>query len=638
MKKTRPWGRTLIGGTLLTLAVGLGAVAVTPGAAAAAGHYDSPTRVALGWTDSAKPGKAFAADNATDLPLGIWSDDAGTSHTSRVYATFDLSKYEGAKVTGGTVAIEEKSAADCTKRSIELWRTKAISATPTWNKAPAELTKLDEIQTPEYCPRASISFDASVAVADAIAAKQRLLTLELRVSAEHEADPAYGRRLNWYRGVSLSLSYNTVPTVDSANLYNGGFACSQLKPYRKIGGLAGRLQALINDPDPNEQLTTEYSIWPTGQPDAAVSYSAQYGSTGRVSVVNVPLATLVQGQSYAWQARVTDGTDTSAWSKKCYFTYDGIAPSAPAVTSPNFPPTTWGPVGQNPTFVLDGHKDKDIAGFEYTFGSLGVPTCSGSGTYGQLECQDPFDSPGTIKADVPGGKATVTLNPDTSGAVRLTVRALDTAGNRSPATVYTAYIPRSEPTVTLEGDAPAWNQEVLLKIVPAPGITGVTEYEIDRAGLGYTESRTPDENGVAYYRFTAYEPSGPTIKVRSISDNGFRSAPATWQTYFSPWPGVKSELYSDQATQPTGGVGVEGSFTFSPPPGWYEVKEYRYSFDDWSADPTVVTAGDDGKATVTWTPDTAGYHFVNVSAVKPDGTVSEYSNYYSFQVADTTAS
>jgi hypothetical protein len=596
---------------LLTLSVSLGAVLGLPAAALAAPHTDSPPQLQLGWTDSAQPGKAFTADGETNLPIGTRVDEAGVAHTSRVYATFDLSKYEGRKMYGGTVFVEERDAADCTKRSIELWRTKAVSTTPTWNKAPAELTKLDEIQTPELCNRATISFDVSVALADAIAAKQRRVTFEFRVSAAAETDPTYGRSLYAYRGVRLSTQSNAVPKIDNANLYTGGFACTQLKPYPPLGGLAGRLQALGLDADEGERLTTEFAIWPVGTPDARTVYPVQNAVPGRVATANVPLDTLTTGQAYGWQARTSDGTDTSAWSKKCFFKYDGVAPSAPVVTV--------GPVvaGAYPKFTFDGHGDKDIAGFQYGWWSLPVfSACTSPGPVGQLECKDPFQQSGVTKLTTPGGSVTLPLNPDTSGPIRLAVRSVDLAGNVSPTIYQDVYVPRSSPTVTLEGDAPEWNQAVVLKLTPAPGVTGVTEYEITHPGDSTVYTRTADEDGVAYYRFFASDPNGPQATVRSVSSTGFRSAPATWQQTFQPWPGVTVAVADGTA-----------SFTFAPPPGWDEVAQYRYQFDDDRSTRTVTS-----DSSLDWTPETPGPHTIEVWALKADGTVSDLSRYVEFEV------
>ncbi|MBM2618262.1 hypothetical protein JIG36_22130 [Actinoplanes sp. LDG1-06] len=620
------------------LAAALGVVLGVPGVASAAWHLDAPPQVMSGWTDSAKPGKAFPAAGQQDFPLGTWTDEAGVTRTSRVYATFDLSAYEGAKLSGGTVYVQENTRADCTKRSIEIWRTKPVSAAPTWNKAPAELTRLDGIQTAGVCARTTIGFDVSAGIAEAAAAKQRLVTFELRVPAEHEADPSYAKTLYWYYDIKLNLSYNHAPKVDNAHLYNAGFPCTQLKPYPVVSGFAGRLQALVTDVDADagtadgERLTGEFALWPVGSPDDRSVYTDSNARSGFVANANVPVTTLVQGKSYGWQARVSDGTETSAWSKKCFFTYDGNAPSAPDVTSTTHRPNEWGPVGVDPTFVFDGHKDKDIAGFQYSWTDLGVSGVCEGGEYLRLVCHDPFTEPRTVRADVPGGKVTLTLNPDATGPKRLSVRSLDAAGNTSPTKVYEVLIAGNEPAVTVESGTPRWNEEVLLKLTPHDGVPAVSEYLIEREGVDGVETREADENGVAYFSFIASNPNYETITVRSRSANGFTSAPSRWWTTFAPYPEVESGVY-DGTTGPSGGVGVPGSFTFFPPAGWPEVASYRYSFD--GDEPTTIDAGENGRATVTWTPTTEGYHWLEVQAVKPDGTVGDYSNYYSFEVASS---
>ncbi|MFC6609856.1 hypothetical protein ACFQFC_22845 [Amorphoplanes digitatis] len=467
----RAWPRRgLIAGLALTLGV-TGLTVVTAGAAAvAAPHYDRPPSVQIGWNDSATPGKAYEAAEE-HFPLGTWVDDAGKSHTSRVYATFDLSGFEGKTVYGGSVFIREQSAADCTKRAIEIWRTKPVGATPTWRKTPDPIAKLDEILTPEYCPGASISFEVGAAVKDAVAHKQRRITFELRVPAQFESDAAYGRRLNWYNTVQLSMQYNSAPKIDSDHLYNGGFACTQLKPPPRLGGFANVLQALATDADENDahSLTTEFAVWPREDPEARSVHTQEHGTSGRVNTVNLPEGVLVDGKTYGWQARVGDGAELSAWSKKCFFTYDRTRPSTPVVTSANYPVDGAAPPGVPAVFTFSGHGDKDVAGFQYSWNGLGVNSCGGGGDLGELVCRDPLTLPGTIRANAPGGTATVTINPTGSGPQRLTVRSIDQAGNVSPETQYETFVPWSAPEVRVEGGKPEWNQDVLLKSLPQAG-------------------------------------------------------------------------------------------------------------------------------------------------------------------------
>lgn len=625
----------LIGGLALTL--GLTSTAVfTSTAAVAAPFHDRPPSVQIGWTDAATPTTAheYDANNKTDLPIGTWPDEQGAVHTTRVYATFDLSAFEGKKIYGGLAFFQETGVTDCAKRSIEIWRTKAISATPTWKRAPTELAKLDDTQTPDICP-ATISFDVGSALVDAQARKQRLVTFEIRVAAEHESDPSYARKLYWYGSVALTVQYDSPPQIDNSVLYNQGLPCTQLKPYPRING--GLLQARGSDPDAWDTPATEFAVWPTAHSTARTTYTNPNGISGRANGFTIPSAALVDGKSYGWQARVSDGVETSAWSKKCYFTYDASRPSTPNVTSSNYPAYSTGqpvPVGEPGLFTFSGHGDKDIAGFQYSWNELGVNGCSNSGAYGQLVCPDRLSGPGTVRANAPGGTATVALSPPRAGPALLRVRSIDVAGNSSDTVTYQMYIPPSEPRITVLSGTPLWNKEVVLKISPAPGVSEVTEYDIT-APTGDHDTRRVDADGTADYRFFATDVNGGEVKVRSHSANGFVSTEASYRYRFDPWPGVVSDVYDSNAEIPVGGVGVQGSFTFTPPAGWTDVAKYRYSFDDDGSE-IDVPAMADGSARITWTPSASGYVTLTVYAVRPNGTLSPYANWYSFEVAETS--
>ncbi|WUR59791.1 hypothetical protein OHS32_32835 [Micromonospora chokoriensis] len=635
MLKSRP-RRAVVGALALTLGVSGLSLITTASAAVAAPHYDSPPAVQVGWTDSATPKKAYPIDSETNIPLGTWQDAAGKSHTSRVYATYDLSAYEGKKIYGANVFLDERSAADCGKRAVEIWRTKPVTATPTWNRAPEPLAKLGEVLTPvQFCPGASMTFDVGAAVQDAVAHRQRHITFEIRVPEQYESDASYGRGLHPYRGVQLNTQFNSVPQIDNTHLYNGGLPCTQLAPYPRIGGFASTLQAVGTDADEDDErsVKTEIAIWPKANPDARQVFTGEYGLSGRANTVNLPEGTLADGQSYVWQARVTDGADYSPWSKKCFFTHDRTAPTAPTVTSSNYPLDTTGergPAGVAGIFTFSGNGNKDVAGFEYSWRELGAHGCSASGDYGQLECVNPLDRPGSVRANTPGGSATVTLNPIGSGPQTLTVRSIDLAGNVSATVQYRTFLPNSAPEVRVENGAPQWGEEVMLKFVPAPGVTGVREYEISLDGKE-PETRHAQEDGTGYFSFVATNPEGHQLTVRSHSDNGFVSPEGNWFTYFNPGPGVKSDVYYSPDGSAVGGVGVEGTFTFSSPPGWTDTAAYRYSFDD--AEPTEVPADENGRATITWTPTASGYVTLTVYPVRADGTVSRDATWYSFEVA-----
>ncbi|WP_433648673.1 hypothetical protein ACQP2C_16650 [Micromonospora zamorensis] len=128
MIRSRP-RRAVVSALALTLGLSGLSLISTASAAIAAPHYASPPAVQVGWTDSATPKKAYPIDSNTNIPLGTWQDDAGKSHTSRVYATYDLSAHEGKKIYGAKVFLDERSVADCSKRAVEIWRTKPVTPT-----------------------------------------------------------------------------------------------------------------------------------------------------------------------------------------------------------------------------------------------------------------------------------------------------------------------------------------------------------------------------------------------------------------------------------------------------------------------------------------------------------------------------
>ncbi|HET9142467.1 hypothetical protein, partial [Actinophytocola sp.] len=172
--------RVAVASATALLAAGL--AVLNPGSAVAAPHLQAPPTVQLGYTDLAHPFTAYdVADR--DLPLGAWRDaTTRRPHVSRVYATFDVASLTGKRIIGGTVAIQESTAGDCTKRAIEIWQTRPVSRTPSWVSAPRALRKLDEITTAERCP-GFITFDVATAVRDAVEHNQPRVSFEIRVPA-----------------------------------------------------------------------------------------------------------------------------------------------------------------------------------------------------------------------------------------------------------------------------------------------------------------------------------------------------------------------------------------------------------------------------------------------------------------------
>ncbi|TQM85245.1 hypothetical protein FHX81_7723 [Saccharothrix saharensis] len=609
------------------------ALSALPATATAAPHHSRLSPVLASHTDSAAPHTAFAW-SGQDVPLGR-SEADGRPHVSRVYLTFDVTAFAGARISAATLRLQESTTADCAKRAIEVWETETATADPTWANAPERRRWVDDVTSTSLCV-AHPSFDVAAVVRDAVERGRPRATLEVKVPWRYERDATYGRTLSGYHGAALTVEHNRVPSLVDQHRYHGGLACATTAPYPRLNQHFVTLEALPADLDPDDQrfgsgLAVDFALWAQDDPAARTEQRVP-AETTRVARAQFPADLVTDGRTYSWQARVTDGVDTSAWSPPCHFTADAADPPTPAVTSANYPldGSGWAPVGEPGVFTFDGGGDPDVAGFEWTWGEFSVPGC----TFGELDrliCPDRFAERNTVRADRPGGTATVDLTPSGSGPVRLRVRSVDAAGRDSEPATFLVFVPGSGPGVSVVGGPPRFGQDVTLRVTPHADVAARTvdfTYRVDQQEPRVVQAG-PD--GTATVTFRADRESGHRVTVRSRSDNGWTSDEGSWSVHFPPWPGVTSEVYPDDG-QPHGGEGVPGTFTFTPPPGWSDVAAYRYSFDYFEPH-TEVAAGPDGTATITWTPPTPGWYSLSVYAVRPDGSVGTYDASYSFGVA-----
>jgi hypothetical protein len=97
---------------------------------------------------------------------------------------------------------------------------------------------------------------------------------------------------------------------------------------------------------------------------------------------------------------------------------------------------------------------------------------------------------------------------------------------------------------------------------------------------------------------------------------------ASWRRSFDTTPAVGSDVYPEN--QSGGGVGVPGTFTFSPKVG--HIVSYTYSFD--YGPPVTVDARLGHAAKVTWAPDQSGFTDLQVYATTADGLQLEPYDYF----------
>ncbi|MGH3861878.1 hypothetical protein [Actinokineospora sp.] len=142
-------------------------------------------------------------------------------------------------------------------------------------------------------------------------------------------------------------------------------------------------------------------------------------------------------------------------------------------------------------------------------------------------CADPFDSPNTVRADAPGGSATVSLTPPRDwGHARLLVRSMDAAGNHSTPVYYEIVISSGEPLITLVGEQPKWGEQVTLRFAAARGVSDTVDFEY-RVDDGDPRVVAAGPDGTATITFTVDNVYGHPVTVRSRSASGWVSPRGT---------------------------------------------------------------------------------------------------------------
>lgn len=423
------------------------------------------------------------------------------------------------------------------------------------------------------------------------------------------------------------------PAIDNTNLVNGGRPCTATTPPQVLGFAAGVLQAVGYDDTYSSTFDYTFAVWPLTDRAAVRNVTARAYSSGRLVTAQLPADVLVDGSSYGWQVKLTTSTGTSPWSQVCTFSYDNTGPTAPAISSANYPPygEGIGAVGQFAQFTFDTGGDLDTAGFAYHWGSdMPVDGCSASGPLGQLVCPDPFSQPNRVRVASPGGSASVTLYPEYTGPQTLSVTALDASGNRSPVVQYQTSVPYSGPIVSRTDSRPICGNTTKLVFAPNPELTtGVSSYT-------YTYDRSApvtvpaEADGTAQVSIKVNrEPM--FLVVTSTGTNGFPSSESWMFLDVNPQPSVYSNVYTNYG-QPVGGVGVTGEFHFQPPyTDGPAPTAFSYRFPDGPV--RTVAAGQYGGATVRWAPTHAGQQTLTVQSLNADGTPASCTASYTFTVA-----
>ncbi|MFJ2895935.1 LamG-like jellyroll fold domain-containing protein [Streptomyces sp. NPDC087218] len=261
-----------------------------------------------------------------------------------------------------------------------------------------------------------------------------------------------------------------------------------------------RLSAKLYDPEEDNQPTEanrvggEFEAWWTD--GAGVEQRRTHTTLMSLSGYphywtmpdDIPANTVV-----SWHVRANDGEAVSAWSDEgdgsaCSFVYDDVSPEKPTISSPEYPEPEdvfWvDGVGVYGHFTMDSPSE-DVVSYRYEF---------------------PGSPPRTVPVEQPGGPATISYLPLTSGPKWLRVRAVDRSGRWSAESEYEFNVQSGRaPVARWKLDDPAGSRSATAETGtaaragtgvtfggPAPSGTGATAtVGLDGSGHGFLTTDVP---------------------------------------------------------------------------------------------------------------------------------------------------
>ncbi|WP_406010267.1 LamG-like jellyroll fold domain-containing protein [Streptomyces sp. NBC_00637] len=394
---------------------------------------------AAAWTMASKywasaPQWKFNGENNAGLGYCGWAY-CQPNDTKRLFYRIPVSKFAGKTILQAEFVVRNVWSASCGARSVELWRTKDISSSTTWNSQNASGFWIDKLKTDSFaygfegCSAKDAEFDVKSAVQTAANAKSSTMTFGMQAASESDI---YG----WKRfsdKAYLRVKYNRPPSqirMSQLTMEYGG-TCKKPADAPRVRTLGKIYANGVTDPDGDTVGVQIEAAWDSGDGKGVIARwkpaRTSLKKSGSSFSLTLP-SSLPENKQISWYARSYDGAQYSPWSSAgdptgCYFTYDTKVPKAPAVTSAEYPASDpenpddpwFDGVGQYGSFQLKA-ADTDVT--KYWFGINGDPS-----------------SKNTITTSAGAAKVARML-PAKSGLNYVTARAFDAAGNGSEIRTY----------------------------------------------------------------------------------------------------------------------------------------------------------------------------------------------------------
>lgn len=532
---------------------------------------ETTTPKASGWTMASRywassPQWKFNGD--PDAGMGYCSGDSrcAPEDVKRLFYQVSTAAFAGKSIISAEFIAHETHSYSCSARNVEVWRTKAINSSTTWNTQLASGFWIDRLQTVSAahgwssdCAAGDIEFQVLRAVQQAAANDWSSTTFGLKAS--DEGDPTAWKRFS--DDAFLRVEYDLPPRQISMSQLtsNPGGACGKPGAGKYVRSLPTLMANNVTDPDgggsDGDRVAVQFAAnWDTGDGKGMVprwvSPLSAYKASGSDFPLTLP-SNIPKNKVIAWYARSYDSAQYSPWSydgsaTTCSVIYDTSVPAGPAISSLQYPqsdpadpadPWTDG-VGRYGSFTIDS-PTTDVV--KYWFGINGDPTSAHSLTTSG------------------GGAASVKFMPTKPGINYITAQAFDTAGNGSEIRTYQFRVRAGQPerlslglnepagAASVSGTGGDWRAD--LHGGATTGGEGVAGTGVHLDGVdGYASTVSPVLNTgksfsvSVWAKLPAQEPTHP---VMALSQNG--SYASGFQLLYSPAGGgwVFARFSSDNA-------------------------------------------------------------------------------------------
>jgi hypothetical protein len=364
--------------------------------------------------------------------------------TKRLFYRLPVSKFAGTSVLSAEFVVRNTWSASCSARGVELWRTKDISTSTTWNSQNASGFWIKQVASQSFaygwdgCAAKDAEFDVRSAVQEAATNKWATMTFGLQAASETDA---YG----WKRfsdDAFLRVRYNRPPPqIKLAQLtMEYGGTCKTAATAARIRTLGKIYASSVTDPDGDNVAVQFQAKWDAGDGKGLIARWSpaltSYKKSGSSFTISLPTS-IPQNKQIQWYARAYDGAQYSPWSyagglTACYFYYDTSAPKPPTISSNDYPATDdtdpedpwYDGIGKYGTFTLGGNDSQTV---KYLYGVNVDPSTK------------------NVITTTSGATKSLKLLPPVVGVNTLYVSSVDAAGNVSAPAGYRFRVKAGQP-------------------------------------------------------------------------------------------------------------------------------------------------------------------------------------------------